>query len=597
MKDRLIPVLGVAAVFLPLIFSHSCANTTQAPTGGLKDTIPPVLVAAIPPSGTVNMPLKGVKLVFKFDEYCTIKNQQNIMLSPPQIHPPVVKIRGKNVEVSFEDEFLPSTTYSLCLDNAIADNNEGNLLPGFTYVFSTGEIVDSMYITGKVVECKKMQPQKDITVMIYKNHADSAVFLEKPFAAVKTDEWGYFSIAYIKDTLYRLYAVKDLNNNGIYDPDAEQIAFVDSLIRPLNKVTDSLPELTKYDPKDTLHCLARNEEYSLALFREKPTKQFISNAVRTAEKKAYVKFFAPNAWVDSLWIAGYPNDRIITQFNSDMDSLEIWVNDRRPAPDSLHLFVSYRKTDKNNELKPELEHLPLVLKDKDGKPVKKKAHRKLEKQDTTCVLTVDAVPEKVEYKGVSFKFEKPIVEQNFKDVTLKYRNAKQKEFSVEFEARVDSTNLLCYVLRPKEAFQQGVDYYLKVPHKAFRDSDGWYTDSLDMKFSLPNRDNESSMILSIRGVNHRYFVEVMNAKMTDVVRDFWIEKDGDYPVYYLKEGNYKIRFTSDDNGNGKLETGSVLEHRQPEPVRVFEMDGKSEIAVAPNSEIIQDIDLKTIFAD
>lgn len=599
MKDRLVPVLAAAAIFIPMMFSHSCANTTQAPTGGPKDTIPPVIRQVTPASGITGVPLKGFKIVLKFNEYCVIKNQQNILLSPPQIKPPVVKVKGKSIEISFEEEFLPSTTYSLSFDQAIADNNEGNLLPGFTYVFSTGDSIDSLYITGTVLDSKKMEPVKDATVLLYKDHSDSAVLKSKPFAAAKTDSWGYFSIAYIKDTSYRLYAIEDKNSNSIYDPDAETIAFLDTVLTPRNRVVDSLPELTKYEAKDTALCLARKSEYNLVLFREKPVKQFVERAERTSEKNAYVKFFAPNVWIDSLWIAGYPANHIITEFNSDRDSIAIWVNDRRPAPDTLHLFVSYRKTDmKTGDLVPDLEHLPLVLLDKDGKPVKKKLHQKLEKQDTTCAMTVTAVPEKVEYKGIIFDFKKPIVEENFSKFSFVYRNAKQKEFPVKYYYVPDSTNLLRYVLWPETPFQQGVDYFLKIPQNAFRDMDGWYTDSLDVKFSLPNRDNESSLVLSVKGTSgSRYYFEVLNDKMTELVRDFWIEEDADYEIFYLKAGKYRLRITEDSNRNGKVDTGSLMEHRQPEKVRFYQTEGNKDIPISSNSEVTQDIDLTKIFAD
>ncbi len=597
MRNRLVPVLAAAAIFIPMVFSHSCANTTQAPTGGAKDTIPPVIKSVLPASGITGVPLKGFKIVMKFDEYCVVKNQQNILLSPPQNKPPTVKVKGKSIEVTFEDEFIPSTTYSLSFDQAIADNNEGNLLPGFTYVFSTGDSIDSMYITGTVLDSKKMEPVNGATVLLYKDHSDSAVLKGKPFAAAKTDSWGYFSIAYIKDTSYRLYAVNDQNNNSYYDPDAEMIAFLDSAVIPVHKVVDSLPELMKYEAKDTALCLARKSEYTLVMFKEKPVKQFVEKAERKAEKNGYVKFFAPNVWIDSLWIAGYEADHLITEFNSERDSLAFWVNDRRPAPDTLHLFVSYRKTDSGTgQLVPDLEHLPLVLLDKDGKPVKKKLHQRLEKKDTTCVFTSTAEPEKVEYKGIIFQFQKPIIEQNFKKFSFVYRNAKQKEFPVPFHFEADSTNLLKYVLWPDSPFQQGMDYYLKVPQKAFRDMDGWYSDSLDIKFSLPNRDNESSLVLCVTGVESRYYIEVLDENMRNLIRDFLIETDGEYEIFYLKEGKYKVRITEDKNRNGKVDTGSLLEHRQPEKVRFYEQDGVKDIKIAPNSEVRQELDIKMIFA-
>ena len=217
--NRYFPLLPVLLVLLPLFFSHGCANTTQAPTGGAKDTLAPLIVKVAPPSGMTNVHRTKQEFVFTFDEYVKIKNLQNIYLSPPMKRPLKAKTRGKSVIVYFEDDTLAAnTTYTIDFTDAIADNNEGNVYPGFTYVFSTGETVDSMMITGLVQDCNTLKPVKGAKVLLYKNQADSAVFLESPVAAAITDDWGYFSIRNIQDTLYRLYAITDGNNNNRYDP-------------------------------------------------------------------------------------------------------------------------------------------------------------------------------------------------------------------------------------------------------------------------------------------------------------------------------------------------------------------------------------------
>ena len=118
-------------------------------------------------------------------------------------------MRGKTVIVYFEEDLLPNTTYTVDLTGAIADNNEGNMFPGFTTVFSTGDSIDSMYITGLVQDCNTLMPIKGATVMLYKDQRDSAVFLERPVAAVKTDDWGYFALQNIQDTVFRVYAIVD----------------------------------------------------------------------------------------------------------------------------------------------------------------------------------------------------------------------------------------------------------------------------------------------------------------------------------------------------------------------------------------------------
>ena len=213
----------VTGILLPMMFFHSCANTTQAPTGGKKDTIPPVIINIKPYPGTTNVPTHGTKLYFEFNEYVTLKQPKNIMLSPPQQKPVKAKLHGRGVQITFEEDLQPNTTYTISFVDAIADNNEGNMFPGYTYAFSTGDRIDSMMITGTVLDCNTLSPSKGATVLLYKNHADSAVMLERPYAVTKTDDWGYFILPFIQDTLYRLYAIKDDMGNNIYDPESDPI--------------------------------------------------------------------------------------------------------------------------------------------------------------------------------------------------------------------------------------------------------------------------------------------------------------------------------------------------------------------------------------
>ena len=177
----------ILAAIAPMLFIHSCANTTQAPSGGAKDTIPPYIVMIDPLPGATNVPLTGAKIKFDFNEYVTIKDAKNIFLSPPTAKKPKSRIQGKSVIVSFEDTLLANTTYTISFTDALADNNEGNMFPGYTYVFSTGETIDSMGFTGTVRDCNDLSPVKGATVLLYKDHSDSAVFLHRPDAAAKTD--------------------------------------------------------------------------------------------------------------------------------------------------------------------------------------------------------------------------------------------------------------------------------------------------------------------------------------------------------------------------------------------------------------------------
>ena len=200
----LIPALPVMIILATMIFSHSCANTTTPPSGGPKDTIPPHIVEIEPLMNSTNIPVHKPKIYIKFNEYVQVKDAKSLFLSPPLEKAPKYRLKGKGVEITFENDLDSNKTYTLDVTNAIADNNEGNMYPGYTLVFSTGGKIDSMVVTGLVQDCNTLQPLKGATVMLYKDQADSAIFLKRPDAAVKTDEWGFFCLRNIQDTVYRM---------------------------------------------------------------------------------------------------------------------------------------------------------------------------------------------------------------------------------------------------------------------------------------------------------------------------------------------------------------------------------------------------------
>ncbi len=592
---KYIPLIIALLALLAPVFTPSCANTTQAPSGGKKDTIPPVLVNIKPLPGATSFPLEKGKIVFEFDEYVNIKTATDIFLSPPLEKKPKAKVVGRSVVVTFENPLEPNTTYTLNLNSAIVDNNEGNKFPGFTYVFSTGEQIDSMFITGTVLDCNTLAPVKGATVMLYKDHSDSAVFLKRPYAAGRTDDWGYFVLPYIQDTLYRVYAIKDAGNDNIYSPDADRVAFIDSLVRPEWKVADSIPELLKYDMTDTLGCQERRSQYELKVFRERPSKQYIVNKVRTSPRSAYITFMAPDAWIDSLWFGGYPADRVISQFNLQQDSLELWLNDRRPAPDTLHLFVNYRKTDTLGVMKPELEHIKLVMDPEVKKNYSKSRRRNLKHEDTICVYTLKAEPEMVETDGYVLEFKNPIIYEKFDSLQFRYVNPKQKEFKDKVAIEVDSLNLRKYNIRPKVKLQPGFEYFLKVPARSFQDIYGYWCDSTEVKVALPTDETLSLLNATITGVDRKFIVDLLDEKRTKVMRSYIIDKDCTLSFPYLKAGRYSLRIADDGNRNSLVDTGDLLAHRQPEQV-LFVKFGESEyLDVMKSAELEQTIDLSTLF--
>ncbi len=591
--NALFPIIPIAIIIGSTMFSHSCANTQTPPSGGPKDTIPPVIEEIYPLLGQTQVPVHKTQLKIEFNEYVQVKDPKSLYLSPPLEKAPKFKMKGKSVIIYFENDLDSNRTYTMDLTNAIGDNNEGNMFPGFTMVFSTGDKIDSMMVTGIVQDCNSLKPLKGATVMMYKDHADSAIFLKRPDAAVKTDEWGFFSIRNIQDTVYRMYAIIDENNNNMYDAETEKVAFVDSLVKPVTVVNESLPELQKYDMKDTLNCLARNTEFELNIFKEKPNKQMIVNKERVGERTAYITFMAPYAQIDSIWIRNVPQEKLITQFNIVRDSLEIWVNDPKPQPDTMFLNVKYMKTDTLGLLNSFTEEIKL-LKPKKGPA--KTSSKDIKKEDTTAVFTLEAKPENVEQYGFVMEFKYPIVESAFDSLTFRSINPRQQESIGKYKVEKDSLNLRKFTIRPEEKLQPGYEYFLKIPHRKFKDINGFYNDSTEVKVSLPKDDKLSSLSLVLSNVNNKYIVDLLNEKRDKVLRSYIIEKDATLLFPYLKAGKYSIRITEDVNKNGIVDTGNLLEHKQPEKVRFYKLeDGTFLIDIPEMMEIEQNIDAAEMF--
>ena len=593
--SKYLPLIPAALVLAAMMFPSGCANTTTPPTGGPKDTIPPVLVKTSPLPGAVNVPTHKTQIKFTFDEYVVVKDANMIFLSPPLEKKPKYRISGKSVIVSFESDLDSNKTYTLDITGAIGDNNEGNMYEGFTLVFSTGSQIDSMCMTGLVQDCNTLMPLKGMTVLLYKDHADSAIFLHRPDAAAKTDDWGFFSIRNIQDTLYRVYALKDANNNNIYEPDQESVAFLDEDFQPKTVYNDSIYELKKFDMKDTALCLARKTDVELNLFREKPSKQMIVKKERVGLRTAYLTFMAPGAKVNSMKILGLPAEKLISQFNPQMDSLELWVNDQRKMPDTLKLSINYDKTDTLGQLVPTDELVKLALDKKLKAELQKSSQRNVKHEDTIAVFKGEVDPTTVEQYGFRVEFKYPLIKEAWDSLEFKSVNPRQQEKVEKYTVTRDPDNLRLFTVMPVDKLMDGFDYQLKIPYRKFRDINGFYNDSTVLKVTLPKDEKLSTLSFEMSGVKNRYIVDLLGEKRDKVIRSFIIDKNETVVFPYIKAGKYCVRITEDRNGNGLVDTGSILEHRQPEKVKFFKLKDQFLLEIPERTEFVQEVNLEELF--
>lgn len=218
----------VSLLYIIAISNAGCAQIGM-PTGGPKDSIPPTLVSASPKLKSTNV--TGNKITLNFNEYVEIREAQtNVLISPFPKKNPSVDYKLKTVTVKLKDTLLPNTTYSINFGNAIVDINEGNALKGFTYVFSTGNQIDSLTLNGKVTIAETGRSDSTLIVMLYRNADDSAVQKRKPDYIANLSGDGSFSFVNLPPGDFKLYALKDGDGGKTYNSKKEMFAFTDTVV-------------------------------------------------------------------------------------------------------------------------------------------------------------------------------------------------------------------------------------------------------------------------------------------------------------------------------------------------------------------------------
>ena len=595
MKRVLITAVALALFVACCLFSHSCANTTTPPSGGPKDTLPPVLLKVTPENGTTNFPLTDGKVTLLYNEYTVIKTATDILLSPPTKRRPIAKVKGKNIVVSLPDTLREDQTYNIDFGQALADNNEGNPAPRIVFTFSTGDHIDSLYFTGYVLDSKTLSPVKNALVTAYTDLSDSACFNSLPNAIVKTDEWGFFAMRNLRDTVYQVFVFTDNDGNFKYNPDEDQVGFLDSLYHPTLMATDSTYELGIFDMKDSTRCSARESMITLLMFKELQTVQYLQNSGRKTERQGFLKFSAGDVQINSLEFVGIPDSSVILQYNPTRDSIDFWINTDYRLDDSLLIRLNYMKTDSTGVLSPAEENLSLAVKTEESLSVQGK-QQKNAPADTVFRLTVSAKDETVEQLGVTIDSDLPLLRVVQDSIRLVETNPKGQTSAKTFSLQQDTLEIRRYIIRPLEALIKGYDYELTLPQGSFFNLNHLPNALATAKFKIPQSEELSTLQINLTGVDGRYIVELTDEKGSNVFRTYHTETDGTLDFPYVKAGRYMIRISSDRNRNGISDTGNLLERRQPESVRYFESKPGDRILEIPESvEIEQNIDIKELF--
>ena len=562
-----------------VVMLYSCASIGR-PDGGPYDETPPRFIGSTPAAGALNN--QRTKASLLFDEFIKLeKATEKVVVSPPQVQQPEIKASGKRIQVNLLDSLKANTTYTIDFSDAIVDNNEGNPLGNFTFTFSTGTQIDTMEVSGTVLDASNLEPIKGILVGLHSNLNDSA-FTKLPFDRVaRTDSRGRFSIRGVAPGKYRIYGLMDADQTFTFKQKSEVIAFNDSLVIPrmeerIRMDTAWVDSLT-YDTiveRKYMHYLP--DDLILRAFKEFNYSQYLIKSERLVPQK-FTFYFAGQA--DTLPTLKGLNfderDAFVIEKNPRNDTIHYWVKDSLLfKQDTLAISLTYLYTDTLNQLVSRTDTLNLVSKQKYKKeePEKKKKKKKKDEEDEpepTKFLPVNVgAPSSMDvYGSISLTFDEPIARFDSAAIHLKEKvDTLWKDIPFEFEQ--DSLNLKRFNLYYD--WEPGNEYEFSVDSTAFHGIYGLFTDKIKQGFKVRKLEEYASITFLVTGADSTAFVELLDAQ-DKVVRRRRLTDGGYADFYFLNPGKYCARLVNDRNGNGIWDTGNFEKGEQPEEVYYYNM--------------------------
>lgn len=566
---QIIPIL-IIAWFGYLVFFTSCANTGM-PTGGPKDSIPPVVVSTIPGFLATNYKEEDIRLTF--NEYVVYDElSQKLVVSPPMKKKPVFKSKGKTLIVEFREDLKDSTTYSLDFKDAVADNNEKNPCEDLRFAFSTGPEVDTLQIGGYVKNAFDLEPVEDALVVLHRIHDETAFFDSIPDYIGKTNEEGYFEIRNIAKDKYRLYAIADGDNSLTYNQTGELIAFADSLIIPDAKFITRNDTIIKEG--DTLAVHSDIEYYPgpqyLLLFEEETFDQYLDSYSRPTA--SFCNFIFSESLSDSFGVKllkPEPTENwLFIEKNLTRDSLTFWITDTLiSGADTLQLDLAYLVKDSLDALVTRHDTLELIYQ----KP-KTDTKQKRKKKEAEEIPQI-SISHNIKSKGHDI-FQKIILQApeplEFFDTSMVhlYHVVDTIQTPLHINVEPDTMSIrrffINYPWEPEES------YYFRIDSAAAKNIYGHPSRLVEQKFSIQEERYYGKIILEMQNLNGPAIVQLLNNdKEEKVLQKIQVIEEGEITFPYLKPDKYKIKVIFDANKNGKWDTGYLGQGIQPERVAYY----------------------------
>ena len=550
---------------------YSCANIGN-PSGGPIDKTPPIFMRSNPTPNAVNV--KDRKIEISFDEIVTLKDPSTkIIVSPAQTEMPRMSALGRKVTVELVDSLLPNTTYTIDFSNSIQDNNEGNAIDNFAFAFSTGSVIDSMRVSGYVIDSRTLEPMQSVVVGLQSNLADSAFHKEKLQRVALTNDRGQFTIRNVSPGSYHIFALKDLDRDYKFGNPTEDIAFLDSIIVPsigsreaadtvyndLNEI-DTIMRATRpaYFPNDIL----------LSMFNEDRKSQYLANNLRVDSTRISLTFAAASDTLPSLNIVGrndVPDLWYTLERSQTNDTLTYWI--RPPhlvSADTLMVATTYLRTDTASNLSWGTDTLKFTFQ-------RQKAKKKKKNEETDSLEQIRFMELHPLANGTQEVYA-PLLLQTGTPIERYSREAfhlqrKLQNDTIFYPAEIKSIALRDSTLNRRDLvlkvdWEPGAAYTLTVDSLAMTDIYGLQTKPLKVDFNVRKMEEYGNIVFNITAVRDSAIVELLDGTEKIVLRA--PVKNHRAELLNLLPGKYYARLFIDRNGNGKYDTGNYDMHLQPE---------------------------------
>lgn len=524
------------------LFILNCARTGR-PDGGPKDENAPLFVTANPPYESINFNEKEIRI--NFNEFITLKDlNKQFVVSPPMKYPPIISPQGspsKFIKIEIIDTLKPNSTYIFNFGNAVQDNNEGNKLENFKYVFSTGTYIDSLTTSGKTKDARLLEPQKNINVLLYRmdsSYNDSIVYKKKPDYITSTLDTTLFNFTNLRKGNYLLIALKESINDYIFDPKVDKIGFIkDTIVLPRDSIVNEPIVLFK-----------ENQPYEFKRAKE-ITKGKIEFGFEGNAKDMVVELLSKVP--DSF--------KSVSKFMMDKDTLNYW---HTPIEvDSLNFIV------RNNSI---LDTVTVRLRKNkiDSLKMDVSTKRTLDLRDTFFVTSNNPIV-KIDTSKISL-IDKDTLNVPFKTLS----STKENKIAILFD------------IKPEDK------YTFSALPSAFTDIFDVKNDTLSYTLNTKEIEDYGKITLNVNTNNAKnVVVDLLSGNKQDEIVERKIVRTSSTIIFdLLKPAKYTIRAIIDENSNNKWDTGDFLKRRLPEKIIYHQAINKYDLRA--NFFLVEDFNVK-----